>query len=1038
MQAERDHLFTHVFPALEDELKKRRCHLEWVDLRLGVASAKLRDAEARELQVLRVCLSEVRRCRPFLIVLLGDRYGWVPPADRMQAATIEEGLIADVHGRSVTELEIRAGVLDNPEQQPRSFFYFRDPLPYRDMPDSVSVLYADIHDTAPGAADRAAKLSELKQEIERTLPSRVRHYSTGWDRSNQRVIGLGAWGQRVFDDLWSELRAVTPISKSEGEVSWQQAERNALEDYIEDRTYGFIGRDSILGRLENLALSTTEGNATWGILLTGVAGTGKSAIFGESCRRLQERMQGSANLVLLRHSAGASARSPYVQDMLRRWIEDLAAALPGSPALPENANQDRIEMEFRSLLERTAVEKRVIILIDALDQFESTTQARFLTWLPRTWPENVRLIATAIPGEASKALADRTGVELLPVPPLNEREARLIAEGICSRYHRSLEPEVLHALLARQGADGPAWGNTLWLTLAVEELNLLDADEFASMQTYSGAAAEQLRALMVDKIAALAPDITGLYRTSFDRAYALFGESLARAFLGLIALGRSGWRETDFHSLLPRLSGESWDPLRFAYLRRLFRGQLRQRGALHQWTFAHDQMRTAILQRLQAEAVAEPPIHAELANYLLSLSQGEPLRENEVMMHLLGSESWAQVTTFYSAPSLTGVQLEAATREFARTFDNAANQGRTATCEQIAGALLRALLTRHAGSELTLSRVNAWLTYMQSILLRKVLTQGARLEMAFDHLEKSEMDFAIRCRGRLGEHWRREGKLEEAWALLRPLAGPIRRRGFIQRVTGSVLGHIRHQTRRGTPGREQSEHGPLYELGYIEFLRGNLVAARRLFEHSSHLELASGYLISAWISSCLARNCKFIEELSSPSMISELKQGAPAAEAFRRALVKARRVFVKAAATDVVADRWIFNVSANLFEVAFSQKDLQAGRLQFDELMRNDWARRFDQTHLLVPHRARYEMLEKRWKTAVEIFRRYFHGVNMGPTNYQEALARSALDYGDALVHSGVPQDAIDIWRAAIILPGDAGNRPWQSLIRRRLAGDDP
>src|SRR5262249_25497063 len=125
MQAERDHLRTHVFPALEERLKARRRHLEWVDLRLGVATASETQAEARELQVLKVCLAEVNRCRPFLIVLLGDRYGWVPPAECIVAAAAEEGFAADVIGRSVTDLEIRYGVLADPKQQPRSFFYFR-------------------------------------------------------------------------------------------------------------------------------------------------------------------------------------------------------------------------------------------------------------------------------------------------------------------------------------------------------------------------------------------------------------------------------------------------------------------------------------------------------------------------------------------------------------------------------------------------------------------------------------------------------------------------------------------------------------------------------------------------------------------------------------------------------------------------------------------------------------------------------------------------------------------------------------------------
>src|SRR5262245_24953150 len=194
MQAERDHLRAHVFPALEERLKARRRHLEWVDLRVGVATAGERDAE---LQVLKVCLAEVRRCRPFLIVLLGDRYGWVPPVERAAAAAAEEGLTADVAGRSVTDLEIRLGVLDD-RGQIRTYFYFREPLPYRDMPREVAALYSDADDAGLEAADRVRRLAQLKQEVERALPKgRVRRYSAAWDRKAQKVVGLELWGEQV-------------------------------------------------------------------------------------------------------------------------------------------------------------------------------------------------------------------------------------------------------------------------------------------------------------------------------------------------------------------------------------------------------------------------------------------------------------------------------------------------------------------------------------------------------------------------------------------------------------------------------------------------------------------------------------------------------------------------------------------------------------------------------------------------------------------------------------------------------------------------
>jgi hypothetical protein len=111
MHAERDHLRNHVFPALEDRLRERRHYLEPIDLRQGVETATLAEERARDLQVLKVCLDEIERSRPFLLVLLGDRYGWAPPEDRIAAAAQEAGLDTEAAGKSVTALEIEFGLL---------------------------------------------------------------------------------------------------------------------------------------------------------------------------------------------------------------------------------------------------------------------------------------------------------------------------------------------------------------------------------------------------------------------------------------------------------------------------------------------------------------------------------------------------------------------------------------------------------------------------------------------------------------------------------------------------------------------------------------------------------------------------------------------------------------------------------------------------------------------------------------------------------------------------------------------------------------
>jgi hypothetical protein len=116
-QSERDLLQTLVFPELSERLRVHRHDLEPIDLHIGVETASEADEERKALVVLSVCLQEVKRSRPFLVVLLGDRYGWTPPVDRARRAAEEAGLQVDVSGRSVTDIEIAAGLLQSGESK---------------------------------------------------------------------------------------------------------------------------------------------------------------------------------------------------------------------------------------------------------------------------------------------------------------------------------------------------------------------------------------------------------------------------------------------------------------------------------------------------------------------------------------------------------------------------------------------------------------------------------------------------------------------------------------------------------------------------------------------------------------------------------------------------------------------------------------------------------------------------------------------------------------------------------------------------------
>lgn len=89
LKAERDALHRNVFPKLRNLCMQHSCRFQAIDLRWGV-----RREASLDQKTLRICLKEIERCqqitpRPNFIVILGDRYGWRPLPEEIEAAEFE-------------------------------------------------------------------------------------------------------------------------------------------------------------------------------------------------------------------------------------------------------------------------------------------------------------------------------------------------------------------------------------------------------------------------------------------------------------------------------------------------------------------------------------------------------------------------------------------------------------------------------------------------------------------------------------------------------------------------------------------------------------------------------------------------------------------------------------------------------------------------------------------------------------------------------------------------------------------------------------
>ena len=693
MHAERDYLRTHVFPRLQEALNERNCSLEPIDLRQGVETADEDGEESRELRVLSVCFDQIRQSRPFFIVLLGDRYGYVPEERDAIAATAEAGVELDVVDKSITALEIEYGINGIEADPARCYFFFRKPLDWDRIPSDFLANFNDDYAADEQVRRRKTKILALQEKIasDPALKDRVYWYDANWNDQEACVSDLRAFGDIVHDAIWPDLDEDTRVLARAESVDWAQRETQRLDDFFDTLLRGYVDRGSFQDQVLSFARSTSE-RPPWALIVTGPEGAGKSSLAAKICHELA----GQADCLLLAHSAGTSADSVQEMSCLRRWRDQLREFLGTSGPYEESDDPRRIEQEFFTLLSEASRWARIVVVLDALDAFASSSNSRRLFCFDASrWPSNARLIVSTRDRSAGGHELEIPDTLSLQLPQLSAEEAERIAANVWHWHHREPPQPVISLLVSRsfERRDALA-GNPLWITLAADLLNNLTAEDYAAAAEYEGEGSVPLRSLMNDRIREMPRDLAGLYSSLFSRAETAFGTDFVRCFLSILCAGRSGWRSHDLDHLFSRLIDASdendagdivgqaamsqalsrYDDayefnkelipttvLRVAELRRFFLPSLTTHGA-RQLDFLHRSCREGAARHLDHDASTQRRIHQTIAAYLMVQRPDDGIRCDEIGHHLIcaGEHAWLKVE-FGSTNTVLQRELESMT-----------------------------------------------------------------------------------------------------------------------------------------------------------------------------------------------------------------------------------------------------------------------------------------------------------------------------------------------------------------------------------------
>jgi hypothetical protein len=568
MQAERDHLVRFVFPRLREQLLSRRIHLVDVDLRWGVTS---------EQNVQGVCREIIDECQRFLCIL-GGRYGQVPPGN----------------DHSITADEVHYGVLGRTlDDRSFAYFYFRN--------DDATL---SMVETTPGefretlGSDNQNKLKSLKKAI---IDAKLNlfEYPAQWDNTSKRLTDLKKFGDRVFDDLLASVEADPKLrSRFKTEMVAQidefTEENASMEAFIEERSKLFVlgSRKDVLEEL--LAHARPTGGNGY-IYLTGAPGSGKSTLLARLSLDLSINCQPST--LLISHFVGASPSSTDVRHTLQRLCHELKAVCPNIKAsIPDDTEE--LQISFLNFLRIACESLRVVIILDAVNQFDPISYSSGFHWLSEELPANTLIILSALDGLALEELRNRRSPSMeVKLEPLMADDGEAIIEEFRKRYHKKFEPEQCSKLLAKTDASTP-----LYLLAALEELRTLGTrEEIICCIDKLPQTTHELFRWILERL----ENEDGFRDASGHHV----GHELVSRFAALMGASRHGLSQNELANLLD--SGDSNGNI--AALLRLLRPYLTRRGEL--FYFYHDQFRAASISKYLCINADFLDSHQTLARY---------------------------------------------------------------------------------------------------------------------------------------------------------------------------------------------------------------------------------------------------------------------------------------------------------------------------------------------------------------------------------------------------------------------------------------
>lgn len=562
MNFERDVLNRRIAPKINHQLQQYNQSVRILDLRWGVDTSELEEQEATD-RVLSVCLDAIDKCKPYFVVLIGDRYGYVPAG----------------HGLSVTHMEILRGALECTDRD-HIYIYLRD-ADYTEMPEEVKDTYIEQD------RDARACLQQLTDTLQQEMPQCCRRYTARWD-DQQKCLVSEDFEQIILADLQRDL-----VEENRGICYRSDLHRQLSENeqiLAENVRFAYSDQTRISADVQQII----QADRPWALI--GAAGAGKSVYMSMLCSGL--RRAGRKAHILF---CGDNAFSSSVRNAAEMVLYALLDAAGMEYDYETFAALSYTDLISRIVEVRGYVKEKCCLLLDAVDKCDQGMM-RFVFWCGSFLSEQLQL---AVSSRMTQEIQGRSASLHLVQMEYARIDYQHMAGCILEKNGKQLHSDCIG--LAVEKVQTP-----LQLQLLLLRLLRLSGKDFDAIQR-SGGGMEQINAYLKTVIAE-SPEETGELIAQYLQELLDDGEKpqFYLCMLNLLAFCEYGLQETDIQALYERMETK-WTELEYLdFLERYaFFIRVRENGRLD---VSHDIIRQTLRDVLERNRV---PVCALMAEYLL-------------------------------------------------------------------------------------------------------------------------------------------------------------------------------------------------------------------------------------------------------------------------------------------------------------------------------------------------------------------------------------------------------------------------------------